>query len=89
MLFATTPVAAEIYGDGEAAYSAGNYQKAFRLWKPLAEREVAKAQRRLGQMYWVGWGVTKYVVHAYAWWSIAAAQENAYNTLAKKNTPKI
>ena len=57
MLFATTPVAAGIYGDGEAAYSAGDYQKAFRLWKPLAERGVAQAQFNLGLMYDKGEGV--------------------------------
>ena len=36
MLFAATPVAAGDYEDGEAAYKAGDHQKAFRLLKPLA-----------------------------------------------------
>ena len=36
MLFAT-PVVAEDWMAGAAAYCAGDHQKAFRLWKPLAE----------------------------------------------------
>ena len=37
MLFVTTPVAAGDWEDGLAAYDAGDYQKALRLWKPLAK----------------------------------------------------
>ena len=40
MLFAT-PVVAGDWEDAKAAYEAyeaGDYQKAFRLWKPLAEQ---------------------------------------------------
>jgi hypothetical protein len=37
MLFATPVVAGDL-GDAEAAYNAGDYEKAFRLWKPLAEQ---------------------------------------------------
>jgi len=35
MLFATTPVAAGDFEAGGAAFDAGDYQKAVRLWKPL------------------------------------------------------
>jgi hypothetical protein len=38
MLFATTPVAAGAWEDGSAAFKAGDYQKAVRLWKPVAEQ---------------------------------------------------
>ena len=44
MLFATTPVAAGDFEDGQAAYRAGDYQKAVRLWKPLAEQGDANTQ---------------------------------------------
>jgi TPR repeat protein len=43
MLFAATPVVAGDYEDGTAAYDSGGYQKAFRLWKPLAERAEKNA----------------------------------------------
>ena len=59
MLFATTPVAAEGFEDGGAAYDAGEYQKAFRLWKPLAEQGDMLAQGMLGVMYSNGKGVPK------------------------------
>ena len=51
MLFAAMPVAAGDFGDGLAAYIVGDYQKAFRLWKPLAEQGNAGAQCNLGLMY--------------------------------------
>ena len=38
MLFAATPVVAGDFEDGLAAYRAGDYQKAFRLFVPLAEQ---------------------------------------------------
>ena len=44
MLFATTPVAAGDFEDGKAAYGGGDYQKAVRLWKPLAEQGDANTQ---------------------------------------------
>ena len=50
MLFAT-PVVAGDFEDAAAAYHAGDYQKAFRLWKPLAEKGYARAQHNLGVMY--------------------------------------
>ena len=49
MLFAATPVVAgkieDIYAELEraAAYVAGDYQKAVRLWKPLAEQGDVRA----------------------------------------------
>ena len=47
MLFAT-PVVAGDYEDALAAYNAGNFEKAFRLWKPLAEQGHALAQAGVG-----------------------------------------
>ena len=48
MLFATTPVAAGDFWDGVVAYNAGDYQKALRLWKPVAEQGNKFAQSILG-----------------------------------------
>jgi len=73
MLFAT-PVVAGDKEDGVAAYKAGDYQKAFRLWKPLAERGNRSAQYSLGRMYAEGQGVPEDFVKAYAWSSIDATQ---------------
>ena len=51
MLFAATPVVAGDWEDASSAIRAGDYQKAFRLWKPLAEKGYARAQHNLGVMY--------------------------------------
>ena len=56
MLFAT-PVMAGDFEDALVAAKAGDFQKAFRLWKPLAEQGDARAQRNLGLMYEYGDGV--------------------------------
>ena len=58
MLFAT-PVVAGDWEDGSAAYAAGDYQKAIRLWEPLAEQGDAWSQYSLGTMYHLGRGVPK------------------------------
>jgi hypothetical protein len=84
MLFAATPVAAGDYEDrieyynGVAALIAGDYQKAFRLLKPLAEQGDAEAQALVGIFYAGGDGVPQNYVRAYAWLSIAAAQREAW-----------
>jgi hypothetical protein len=54
MLFATAVVAGD-FEDAATTYNAGDYQKAFRPWKPLAE-QIAEAQK-LSSEYW-----DKYVV---------------------------
>ena len=48
MLF-VTPVVAGDYGDAEAAYTTRDYQKALRLWKPLAEQGHVMAQSNPGR----------------------------------------
>ena len=74
MLFATTPVAAGDYEDGLTAYRVGDYQKAFRLFKPLAEQGHVEAQGTLGYMYLKGWGVPKDATKAVYWHTKAAEQ---------------
>ena len=76
MLFAT-PVVAWDWEDGVDAYKAGDYQKAFRLWEPLAKRGHAKAQSNLGVMYSNGKGVTKDDAKAVYWYRKAAQHGDA------------
>ena len=54
--------------DGKAAYDAGNYQKAFRLFKPLAEQGNAYSQNNLRWVYANGEGVHKEDIEAVYWW---------------------
>lgn len=80
-------VAAQIWGmsaavagpweDGIVAYNRGDYVPAIRLFRPLAEKGNPKAQSRLGAMYRRGQGVARSSVHAFIWFSRAAARGDA------------
>ena len=59
------------------AFQTGNYEQAFRLWQPLAEKGDARAQNNLGVMYEKGRGVAQDYQQAIAWWQKAANQEDA------------
>jgi TPR repeat protein len=84
MIFGGLIVAAQILGgpaavagpweDGMAAYNRGDYVPAIRLFRPLAEQGNAKAQSLLGVMYRRGEGVARSSVHAFIWFSRAAAR---------------
>jgi len=76
MLFAT-PVVAGDSDDAEAAYFAGNYEKAFRLLKPLAEQGDGWAQYTLGVLYDNGDGVPEDDAKAVYWYRKAAERGNA------------
>ena len=89
MLFATTPVAARVYQDASAAYRAGDYQKAFRLFVPLAEQGVVWAQFIVGGMYDKGKVVPEDGARAYAWFSIVAAHGDARGKKAKGFLAKL
>ena len=73
MLFAT-PVVAGDFEDALAAANAGDFQKAFRLWKPLAERGDKRAQFYLGSMCDKGRGVPEDDAKAVHWYRMAAEQ---------------
>jgi len=73
MLFAT-PVVAGDWEDGLAAANAGDFQKAFRLWEPLAKQGDVSAQHNLGRMYATGQGVSKDNAKAISWYHKAAEQ---------------
>jgi TPR repeat protein len=84
MIFGGLILAAQILGsagafagpweDGMAAYNRGDYLPAVRLFLPLAEQGNAKAQSVLGVMYRRGQGVARSSVHAFVWFSRAAAR---------------
>ena len=57
-----------------AAYQAGNYNQAFRLWQLLAQQGDAEAQYNLGVMYEKGQGVEQNYQQALAWYQKAANQ---------------
>src|SRR6266478_7266201 len=63
--------------DCMAAYNRGDYVPAIRLFRPLAEQGNAKAQNVLGVMYRRGQGVARNSVHAFVWFSRAAARGDA------------
>jgi TPR repeat protein len=63
--------------DGLTAFTAGNYQQAFDLWKPLAEAGDAKARYNLGLMFEQGLGVEKNLPQARLLFTAAAKQGDA------------
>jgi TPR repeat protein len=66
---------AENTGDfynGQDAYRAYDYDKAFGIWKPLAERGNLRAQYWLAQLYFFGQGTEKNDVLAAKWYETAA-----------------
>lgn len=75
---------AEPMEDGQAAYNRGDYATAQRLWRPLAEQGVARAQNNLGVMYENGKGVPPDINEALKWYRLAAEQgyAGAQNNLA-------
>jgi TPR repeat protein len=57
-----------------AAFDAGNYPEAFRLYLPLADAGVAYAQSTLGSMLCYGLGVEQDVAQGLMWYLRAADQ---------------
>ncbi len=62
---------------GLEAAERGDYAKALREWRPLAEQGNADAQYNLGLMYENGWGVAQDYAEAVKWWRLAAEQGRA------------
>ena len=91
LLFVSTPALADALGDAQSAYKRGDYETAFRLFQPLAERGDVSAQSMLGLMYDEGKGVPNNYVLAYMWFDLAAAHGDgtafwSRNTVAAKMT---
>jgi hypothetical protein len=66
------PVAAFTSEDATAAYKAGNYELALKIWRPLAEQGNGVAQLRLSVMYAEGEGVPKDDAESLKWGRLAA-----------------
>ena len=65
------------YSRGRMAFLFGQYEVAYKIWRPLADHGYAKAQATLGWMYHTGKGVTKDLSAAYDWYEKAAQQNHA------------
>ena len=82
-VFVTHAVFASDYEVGLAAVKKENYQKAYKKWKPLAEKGNPDAQFGLGYMYLQGKGVVLDYKKAMKWFRLAAEQgdSDAQNNL--------
>ena len=69
----TSRTPAGTVADGVAAYNAGNFAAAYRIWRPLAENGDARAQFHLGALYYEGRGVIRDLDEARTWLGRAAA----------------
>jgi TPR repeat protein len=65
------------YQAGAAAYDAGDYAKALRIWRPLAEKGDTRAQRGMGKLYEKGRGVERDFAAAIKWYRPAAEKGDA------------
>lgn len=72
-----TPAAAQDFNNGVKAYERGDFSAAAQEWRPLAEQGNAGAQFNLGQMYFLGRGVSQDYAEALKWHTLAAKRGNA------------
>ena len=68
----SSPVAAQDFQKGLAAFNAGDFAAALREWTPLAEQGLTAAQYNLGIMYANGQGVLQDYKDAVKWCRLAA-----------------
>ena len=73
-LASALPVAAQTFEEALAAYERGDYDAAYRGFRPLAEQGDAIAQNNLGYMYDNGKGVPQDYAEAVKWYRLAAGQ---------------
>jgi uncharacterized protein len=78
VLYFAAPVTAGPFEDAVDAYSRGDYLKALRLIRPLANDGDAAAQFNLGLMYMTGHGVPQDYAAAAIWFRKAAEQGYAF-----------
>ena len=76
---------ADVFEDGLNAFGGQKYKKAYQIWKPLAERGNAAAQYYMGVMFANGQGVKRNYIVAYAWYSVAAEEQD----MAEENRDDI
>lgn len=72
---AFTPLTAQDYDKGLAAYNAGDYATALQEWTPLAEQGYASVQYNLSFLY--GYGTAQDYQKAIKWGRLAAMQGHA------------
>lgn len=65
---------ADSLSDANRVYDAGDYEKAAKLYNPLAKGGNAEAQYNLGMMYRAGRGVLRDAKEASKWYQLAAEQ---------------
>lgn len=75
----SVPAGAQDFDDGMAAYRGGDFQRALREWRPLAEQGHAEAQRNLGVMYLNGQGVPQDYTATANWFQLAAEQGEPFS----------
>jgi len=63
--------------DGVAAYNAGEYGEAYRIWRDLAESGNGRAQFHLGALYYEGRGVPQNLREAQTWLRRALENESS------------
>ncbi|MFV1998072.1 MAG: tetratricopeptide repeat protein [Acidiferrobacterales bacterium] len=64
----------EMFGAGLIAYNNGNYGRALRIWRPLAQAGHSLAQYNLGIAYARGLSVERNMLIATYWWERSALQ---------------
>lgn len=73
-LLITGPAIAGPFEDASKAYSRGDYETAYRLFKPLADQGVSDAQYHLAILYDLGLGVPQDYTEAFKWYRKAGDQ---------------
>lgn len=76
-LAAAAPNAHADFAAGVAAFRDGDFESAYKEWRPLAERGNAAAQHNLGTLYNYGLGLDEDLVEAAKWYGRAARRGNA------------
>lgn len=71
-------VQADPFGDGLAAYQAGRYESAYRIWLPLAEAGDIDAAYNVARLYQAGQGVAQDPAAAAHWYRLAAERGHAW-----------
>ncbi len=58
--------------DPKVAFNKGDYETAYKLWRPIAEQGDAEAQNYMGIIYYLGFGVNRDYTKALNWYEKAA-----------------
>lgn len=72
-----SPAAGQSFGDGVAAYSLQDYEKALAIWRPLADAGDSEAQFRIGLLFLNGRGAKADSSEAARWFQLAGGMGHA------------